>query len=362
MAEDKSDDRSLWRDGGDKVKRKVGVIGATGYTGVELLRLLVEHPDVTLDIITSNSHAGKQFSKVYPSFEGIYDIELQPVEALKNVEPDLVFLALPHRISMEFVHEYGLDNFRIIDLSGDFRLKSADTYQKWYQKEHICPRYLKKAAYGLPELNRDKIRRAHLVANPGCYPTSAVLALAPLLKEKMIDPGSIIIDSKSGVTGAGSTPGETTHFPNIFGNFFAYGLKEHRHTPEIEQVLSLSASGQVQVQFTPHLLPIDRGILTTAYSTPVKNLNEELVREGFLRFYEKEHFVRVVDQPPSVKNVRGSNYCDVYATYDERTKRIITITAIDNLVKGAAGQAIQNMNLMFRLIEKSGLDYPPLNP
>ncbi|MEX0994957.1 MAG: N-acetyl-gamma-glutamyl-phosphate reductase [Balneolaceae bacterium] len=343
-------------------KYKVGVIGATGYTGLELVRLLVEHPKISLKIVTSRSYAGEKFSKVYPSFEGIFEHELQDIEDLKETDLDLVFLALPHRVSMNFVKEHKLDKFRIIDLSGDFRLNSADSYQKWYEKEHVCSAFLDRSVYGLPELNRDRIRNAELVANPGCYPTSAILALAPLLQGKMIEPHSIIVDSKSGVTGAGATPKEPTHFPNLFGNFFAYGLKQHRHTPEIEQVLGEVTRQQIQIQFTPHLLPIDRGILTTTYSSPTKALNHELVRESYLNFYEKEHFVRVVDQPPSVKNVRGSNYCDVYATHDERTNRIITISAIDNLVKGAAGQAIQNMNLMFGLIENTGLKYPPLNP
>lgn len=343
-------------------KYNVGVVGATGYTGLELIRLLVEHPKISLKIVTSRSYEGEKFSKVYPSFEGIFDNELQDVQSLNEYELDLVFLALPHRVSMDFVKEHKLEKFRVIDLSGDFRLNSAESYQTWYEKKHVCPSYIKKSVYGLPELNRDRIRNAELVANPGCYPTSAILALVPLLQGKMIEPDSIIIDSKSGVTGAGATPKETTHFPNLFGNFFAYGLTRHRHTPEIEQILGEVTRQEIQVQFTPHLLPIDRGILTTAYSTPTKALNHDLVRESYLNFYEKEHFVRVVDQPPSVKNVRGSNYCDVYATYDERTHRIITITAIDNLVKGAAGQAIQNMNLMFGMIERTGLKYPPLNP
>lgn len=345
-----------------KSKFKVGVIGATGYTGVELLRLLILHSNVQLEVITSESKAGKKISQLHPSLDGIADIELQKIESVKDYDLDLVFLALPHRVSMDFVKEHGLDNFRIVDLSGDFRLNSAALYEKWYDKKHVCPRYIDQSVYGLPELNRDDIRNADLVANPGCYPTSTILALLPLIQQKMIDPKSIIVDSKSGVTGAGASPKTFTHFPNQFGNFFAYGLKSHRHTPEIETILGTVSKEELMVQFTPHLLPIDRGILTTTYSTPVKALNEELVRDAYLNFYEKEHFVRVVDQPPSVKNVRGSNFCDLYATYDERTNRIITISAIDNLVKGAAGQAIQNMNLMFGLLENSGLKYPPLNP
>jgi len=345
-----------------KSKFKVGVIGATGYTGVELLRLLILHTDVQLEVITSESKAGKKISQLHPSLGGIADIELQKMETIKEHELDLVFLALPHRVSMDFVKEHGLEDFRIVDLSGDFRLNDAALYEKWYDKKHVCPQYIDQSVYGLPELNRDDIRNADLVANPGCYPTSTILALLPLIQQKMIDPKSIIVDSKSGVTGAGSSPKTFTHFPNQFGNFFAYGLKSHRHTPEIEMILGTVDGDELTVQFTPHLLPIDRGILTTTYSSPTKAVNEELVRDAYLNYYEKEHFVRVVDQPPSVKNVRGSNFCDLYATYDERTNRVITISAIDNLVKGAAGQAIQNMNLMFGLLENSGLKYPPLNP
>lgn len=362
MNESIKDERALWNDESDKSKRKVAVVGATGYTGIELIRLLTDHPDVSLEIITSQSNAGKKITKVFPSLEGIFEKELKPVEAIQGMDIDLVFLALPHRVSMDFVKKNGLDTFRIVDLSGDFRLKSKELYEKWYEKEHVCPEYIEQAAYGLPELNRDSIRNSDLVANPGCYPTSAILALTPLLEKEMIEPKSIVIDSKSGVTGAGSTPKEITHFPNLFGNFFAYGLCNHRHTPEIEQILSVKTNQDVMVQFTPHLLPIDRGILTTTYSKPVRDLNSDLVQDAFLSYYGKEYFVRVVDQPPSVKNVRGSNFCDVFATFDERTNRVITIAAIDNLVKGAAGLAIQNMNLMFRLIEKSGLENAPLNP
>lgn len=345
-----------------KSKFKVGVIGATGYTGIELIRLLILHPDVKLEVITSESKAGKKISEVHPSLESIANIELEKIDSISDHKPDLVFLALPHRVSMDFVNEHGHEKFRIVDLSGDFRLDSAKLYEKWYKKEHVCPDYLKRSIYGMPEMHRDHIRNADLVANPGCYPTSTILALLPLVRQKMIDTETVIVDSKSGVTGAGASPKTFTHFPNQFGNFFAYGLKSHRHTPEIETVLETVSDTPLKIQFTPHLLPIDRGILTTTYSTPVKAINDELVRETYLNYYGKEHFVRVVDQPPSVKNVRGSNFCDVYATYDERTNRVITISAIDNLVKGAAGQAIQNMNLMFGLLENTGLKYPPLNP
>lgn len=343
-------------------KYKIGIVGATGYTGSELVRLLLQHPDVIIEIITSKSKAGKRFSEVHPHFEGIADMELQTIDDLDDHDLDLVFLALPHGVSMDFVEKVGYKKFKVIDLSGDFRLGSAETYQKWYGKKHSAEKHISKAVYGMPELFRDRIRNARLVANPGCYPTSAILALAPLFKNDLVEPEDIVIDSKSGVTGAGATAKQKTHFPEVFGNFSAYGLKSHRHTPEIQTTLQSYSGTAGTVQFSPHLLPIDRGILTTTYSRPKKAVSEELLRETYLNFYEKEHFVRVADHPPALKSVRGSNFCDVYATYDERTNRIITVSTIDNLVKGAAGQAIQNMNLMFGLIERSGLELSPLSP
>lgn len=343
-------------------KHKIGIVGATGYTGSELVRLLIGHPDVSIEIITSESKAGLSFSKINPHFIRRFDMELEPLENLKNHDLDLVFLALPHGISMDFIKEWGIDRFRIIDLSGDFRLGSAEQYEQWYHKKHSAPGSIDKAVFGLPELFRDQIRNAQLVANPGCYPTSAILALAPLLKNDIIESKQIVIDSKSGVTGAGATANQKTHFPEVFGNFSAYGLLNHRHTPEIQQNLENYTGQGTEVLFTPHLIPIDRGILTTSYSIPKKQINKQHLGEWYYSFYEKEHFVRVVDQPPNVKHVRGSNYCDIYVTYDERTNKIVTVSTIDNLVKGAAGQAVQNMNLMFGFIERSGLDISPLSP
>lgn len=344
-------------------KHKVGVVGGTGYTGAELVRLLINHPDVTLEVVTSRSQAGNSFSKVHPHFTGMTDLEFETVDDLDHYDLDLVFLALPHGVSMDFIKSYDPDKYRVIDLSGDFRLNSADSYEKWYGKKHAAEDFISQAAFGLPELFRDDIRNATLVANPGCYPTSAILALAPLLDSDLIKTDDITIDSKSGVTGAGAHASDKTHFPDVFGNFSAYGLRNHRHTPEIQQALQrFTNAAKPNVLFTPHLLPIDRGILTTTYSTPKKALNEDLVKETIARFYEKEHFVRIASNPPMVKNVRGSNYCDVHATYDERTHRIITVSVIDNLVKGAAGQAVQNMNIMFGLLEHSGLKITPLSP
>lgn len=344
-------------------KHKIGVVGATGYAGAELVRLLIHHPEVDLEVITSRSHAGELFSSVHPQFEGLVDTTLQPTKALKNYDLDLVFLALPHGVSMKFMNEYDTDDFRVIDLSGDFRLISADSYEKWYKMEHVSPSLIDEAAFGIPEFFRDDIRNADLVSNPGCYPSSAIFALAPLLANDLIEPKGITVDAKSGVTGSGASASKKTHFPEVFGNFSAYGLGNHRHTPEMEQALQRATrSERPQILFTPHLLPIDRGILATVYATPKKNINKNMLQETVARFYNKEHFIRTVGKPPKVKHVRGSNYCDLFVTYDERTNKIIAVSTIDNLMKGAAGQAVQNMNIMLGLIERSGLEITPLSP
>lgn len=343
-------------------KHKIGIVGATGYTGSELVRLLIDHPDVSIEIITSESKAGQSFASINPHFMGRVDMKLEPLKNLENHDLDLVFLALPHGVSMDFIREWDPDDFRVIDLSGDFRLGSAGEYTQWYKKEHVAPELINEAVFGLPELFRDQIRNAQLVANPGCYPTSAILALAPLLKDGIIEPGQIMIDSKSGVSGAGAKAKQQTHFPEVFGNFSAYGLLNHRHTPEIQFNLEQYSAKPTEVLFTPHLIPIDRGILTTTYSTPAKEIDKNYLGEWYYSFYEKEYFIRVVDHPPNVKHVRGSNYCDIHVTYDERTNKVVTVSTIDNLVKGAAGQAVQNMNLMFGFIERTGLEISPLSP
>lgn len=341
---------------------KVGIVGATGYTGSELLRILSRHPEVNVDVVTSESRAGEKITDVHPQFYDLNDLKLESIDDLDKHKLDVVFLALPHRVSMKFVKEKGVKKYKIIDLSGDFRLNKVDVYNKWYKTEHVAPSYLSKAAYGMPELFRNDIRKARLVANPGCYPTSTILPLAPLLLNNVIKPKSIIADAKSGMTGAGAKPKAQTHFPDMFGNFMAYGLHNHRHTPEIEMLLKKYSKQTVQVLFQPHLLPVDRGILTTTYSAPAKPVNTELLSDYYDTFYKKEHFVRLVDEPPSIKNVRGSNYADIFVSYDERTNRVITVSAIDNLVKGAAGQAVQNMNIMMNLIERTGLKSYPVSP
>jgi len=343
-------------------KKRIGIIGATGYTGSELVRILVNHPEVEIALITSESRAGEKFSDIHTSFRGIVDIILQPASQVEKTDLDLVFLALPHGVSMDFVKKYHQKPFKIVDLSGDFRLDSSKVYQEWYQKEHVFPEGLEHAVFGLPELNRENIKQSELVANPGCFPTTAILGLAPLLSEGIVESRGIIVDSKTGVTGAGVKPKEVTHFPNVNDNFKAYGLKKHRHTIEIQDTLNKLSSDEVNLQFTPHLLPIDRGILSTIYARPVKEVTTADLNALYLRYYEGHPFVRITPEAPSIKDVRASNYCDIFITYDERTGNIMVLSAIDNLVKGAAGQAIQNMNLMLGLDETTGLKQVPVNP
>lgn len=341
---------------------KAGIIGATGYTGSELVRLLHFHPEVSIEVITSETHRGKAFSDIHSHFTGLVDQTLVSVEELDQYELDVAFLALPHGVSMSYVERFEGADFRIIDLSGDFRLADPSTYESWYQKKHTYPQGFSRAVYGLPELYRDRIRDAGLAANPGCYPTSAILGAAPLVEAGLVDAQKIIIDSKSGVTGAGVKAKPTTHYSNVSDNFKAYGLKMHRHTVEIEENLSGLSQGEATVQFTPHLLPVDRGILSTIYTRPLEKVSEEQVLEVYRSYYEDEPFVRLRREPPSLKDVRGSNFCDLYVTYDERTERVITLSVIDNLVKGAAGQAMQNMNLMCGIEETTGFLTVPLNP
>jgi len=341
---------------------KAAIVGATGYTGSELVRLLYNHPDVEIKIITSESRKGERFSDVHPQFSNIVEHELQPASAVLETELDVVFLGLPHGVSMNYVKQYENADFNIIDLSGDFRLSAPAVYEDWYKKDHTYAAGFDRATYGLPELHRDAIRQSSLVANPGCYPTSAILGLAPLVKADFIVPGQIIVDSKSGITGAGIKAKPTTHYSTVSDNFKAYGLKSHRHTIEIQEQLSGLHATPINVQFTPHLLPVDRGILSTIYTQPQRETNEKRIRELYADFYGSHPFVRLRKTPPSLKDVRGSNYCDIYVTYDGRTNRIITLAAIDNLVKGAAGQAMQNMNLQFELEETRGFVSLPLNP
>lgn len=343
-------------------KKKIAIVGATGYTGSELVRILVNHPDVEIAMITSESRAGEKFSDVHPFFRGICEQTLHPAADIDQIDIDLAFLALPHGVSMDYVQQWANKPFKMVDLSGDFRLDSPETYEAWYPKKHVYPEGFSHAAYGLPELFADEVSNASLVANPGCFPTGAILALTPLLRENYIEPESIIVDAKTGVTGAGVKPSAVTHFSNVNDNFKAYGLKKHRHTIEIEKTIFKGVERPVTVQFTPHLLPIDRGILSTIYAKPALGFDPQSIYTVWQEAYAQKPFIRLCEKAPAVKEVRGTNYCDLFATYDERTNNIIIITAIDNLVKGAAGAAVQNMNLMLKLPEDTGLKSVPLHP
>lgn len=343
---------------------KTAIVGATGFTGSELARLIHAHPDFDLVTITSESHSDKLFSDVHPQFKGINDTPLVKAKEIDNIDPDLVFLALPHGVSMHYIKQWKSRKFKIVDLSGDYRLSDPDTYERWYDKKHVFPSAFKKAVYGLPEIYEEDIKSASLVANPGCYPTSAILGLYPLVKEGLIDIESIVVDSKSGTTGAGIKAKAGTHYSQVNENFNAYGIAGHRHTIEIEQKLSEAGKAEMIIQFTPHLLPVDRGILGTIYAKAKRNqtTTEAKIHNLYRETYQNQPFVRLRDNPPGIKEVRGTNFCDLYTTFDKRTGNIIVISAIDNLMKGAAGQAIHNANLMFGLDPVSGLQFIALKP
>jgi len=344
---------------------KVAIVGASGYTGVELIRILHSHPEVAVTCVTSEQSAGRPVSDVFPTLRGRYDIELENLEPVGIAEKvDIVFTALPHKAAMEVVPTFLKMNKNVIDLSADYRLHDAEVYGQWYDK-HLNPEFLQEAVYGIPELRRLQIAEASLVANPGCYPTSVILGLAPLLKGKVIDPKSIIIDAKSGVTGAGRGAKVESLYCEVNEGFRAYGVGgTHRHIPEIEQELSLLAGDPLRVSFTPHLVPMDRGILSTIYTNPLGKVSAADLITLYEAFYDGEPFVRVLPEGtfPSTAHVRGSNFCDIGIAVDDRTGRVIIVSAIDNLVKGASGQAVQNMNLMCGLPETLGLDFLPMFP
>lgn len=343
----------------------VAVVGASGYTGVELLRILQSHPEVAVTCVTSEQSAGKRISEVFPSLRSRCDMLLENLEPVRIAErADLVFTALPHKAAMEVVPSFMKLGKRVIDLSADYRLHDAAEYERWYEP-HLSPKLLKQAVYGLPEVRRSKIAKAKLVANPGCYPTSIILALAPLLDKRLIDPASIIADSKSGVSGAGRSAKVDNLYCEVNDGFKAYGVGgAHRHIPEIEQELSLLAGKKLTISFTPHLVPMDRGILSTVYSVPLKPVVASELTALFEQHYYGEPFVRVLPtgQFPSTAYVRGSNFCDIGVTVDQRTGRVIVVSVIDNLVKGASGQAVQNMNLVCGFPENMGLEGLALFP
>ncbi|TAK28688.1 MAG: N-acetyl-gamma-glutamyl-phosphate reductase [Chloroflexota bacterium] len=345
---------------------RVGIINVTGYAGVELARILLRHPEVELVSVTGRSAAGKKLREIFPH---LVDTELIVTAELDRV--DVAFSALPHKDSAVECLKALEAEARVIDLSADFRLTDTAVYKAWYGVDHPAPEHLPEAVYGLVELQRERIRTARLVASPGCYPTSAILGLAPALKHELIE-GQIIVDSKSGVSGAGRTLSLTTHFSEVNENTQAYGLSGHRHQPEIAQELNklaaagAGARGPVEVLFVPHLIPMIRGILSTCYAKlaeiPARPELQAEIRQLYRDFYAGETFVKVTDAPPQTKHVAGSNTCLVYPVVDPRTNTLVVISCIDNLVKGAAGQAVQSMNVMLGLPEATGLRQLGLYP
>lgn len=343
---------------------KVSVLGATGYAGAELLRILYSHPQADVVHITSESHTGESIADLYPHLRGLYDMRLESMQDIEAIgaDSDFVFIGLPHGHAMEVGKKLQALPVRIIDLGADFRFDDTRIYEAWYHVEHTykdAPR-----VYGLAELHREEIKNAKIIGNAGCFTTASILALAPLAASHLVEPSSIIVDAASGVTGAGRGPKLPNHFPELYDNFRAYNVAHHRHTPEIEQEIARLAGEETTINFTPHLVPMGRGILATCYATLKKGVTPELVDAAYEKQYGKEFFVRLLGRGgyPSTKEVRGSNYCDIAWHIDERTHRVIALSAIDNLVKGAAGQAVQNFNIACGFPETTALDVVPMYP
>ncbi len=339
---------------------KVGIIGATGYVGAELLRLLLNHPKVKIEAISSVSYEGEEISNIYKNFYGVTNLICETQEEVIK-KCDVIFAALPHGLSEEIAKLVYKENKILIDLGADFRLEKEEEYKKWYGKDYKFKELHKESIYALPEFNREKIKEYKIIANPGCYPTSIELALMPLLKKSLIDTNNIICDSKSGATGAGRGLTLKSHYPELNENFSPYGIGAHRHTPEIEQCLSEIAEEKVQITFTPHLLPINRGIISTIYCNPKKNSNEEInlqeIYDLYKDFYKDEFFINILPlgDTASIKDVKYTNNCNISLHLNHRKDGIIIVSAIDNMIKGAAGQAIQNMNIICGFEEKEGL-------
>ena len=344
---------------------KVGIIGSTGYAGGELVRLLMNHKEAEIKWYGSRSYVDKKYADVYQNFFQIVDDKCMDdnMEALAD-EVDVIFTATPQGLCASLINEDILNKVKIVDLSADFRIKQVETYEQWYGIEHKAPQFIEEAVYGLCEINRETIKSARLIANPGCYPTCSTLSIYPLAKEGLIDMNTVIIDAKSGTSGAGRGAKVDNLYCEVNENIKAYGVAVHRHTPEIEEQLSYASGEEVYLNFTPHLVPMNRGILITAYATLKKDVTYEEVKAIYDKYYADEKFVRVLEKDvcPQTKWVEGSNYVDVNFKIDPRTKRIIMMGAMDNLVKGAAGQAVQNMNLMFGLKESEGLELIPMFP
>lgn len=338
---------------------KAAVLGATGYAGIELVRLLSNHPEVSIELLGSKSFAGQKISDVYQNFRHILEQECEEADVEKAAKCDVAFTALPHGASKSVIPALLDAGLKVIDLSGDYRYDDAKVYEQWYNEPHSSPELLKESVYGLCELHRDKIKKARLIGNPGCYTTCSILGAAPLLAAGIADDKNIIIDAKSGVTGAGRGLGLAYHFCECTENTKAYKIATHRHTSEIEQELSNIAGKPIMLSFTPHLIPQKRGILATVYMNLTKKVSAEEIQKIYEDYYRDEFFVRVKakGELPETKHVAGSNFVDIGVVLDERLNRAVAVSTLDNIVKGAAGQAVQNMNLLFGLDEKTGLDF-----
>ncbi|MFI5251787.1 MAG: N-acetyl-gamma-glutamyl-phosphate reductase [Bacteroidota bacterium] len=334
---------------------KTAIIGASGYSGAELLRLLAAREDVSVEKLVAHTSAGKSVDELYPVFTGVVDHFLEPVDGFDGEGLDIVFVALPSGEAMKTVASLSSSGVRVIDLSGDFRLTSIDLYQQYYKHAHTAPDLLSRAVYGLPELNETSIKTARLVANPGCYPTAATLPLLPALKHNLIAPDNIVINSLSGTSGAGRTNNVEMSFSEINENIRAYKIGVHQHIPEIQQVLSGVAGTAVTVSFIPHLVPITRGIYTTIHAELTTPAVCSQIVELYNDYFKNAHFIRIRKDIPNIRDVVRTNYCDIYITIEEQTNHLVLISVIDNLVKGAAGQAIQNMNIMFGISQSKGL-------
>ena len=333
---------------------KVAIIGASGYTGLDSIEILSRHPEAEITYLTALPEECGHAEEVFGRLKGRCDLEIEPLDFAKLTEQaDVVLCCLPHKVSMGFVPKILDAGLKVVDFSADYRIKDVAVYEKFYNVEHTDTGNLKNAVFGLPELFREQIKGKKLVANPGCFPTGALLALAPLLKEELIETGSIIDNAVTGASGAGKNPSSKFHYPNMNENLFAYGVGTHRHMPEMEQVAGEIAGREVDILFQPHVGPFDRGILSTLYCKPTSNITAEKLLEMYEEFYSREQFVRICDKPPTVKDVASTNYCHVFPTCAKN--RVVVFSAIDNLVKGASGQAIQNMNIIFGLEETLGL-------